>query len=188
MRECRCHRLLGRLNNWFQYWRRYWFIALMSVFSIVSGLYLFFCITPKDISNGLVCITISISLWGWLVSKKHTDENIIKNKRIEYLCEAYELIALATARSPTEDPNYSEFTIGLEKAVAIIQLHGDIQEHDQIYQLVEEFNKIKDGTSQEIKFDDLLTTLRNNLRKQLLLPEIHKPIIPFRAKKNSSLK
>lgn len=135
-------------------------------------------------SKLLTSVSIFIAILGWYASAEKDRENNNRNKRLEYLSTAYEGISLFVDRNPNSDCEedkkaYEKYLDGFEKAVEIIQLHGNLKEIDLICDLVERANDHREGRK-SIPLNKLLIILRKELRKELLLESTDRPIIHIR--------
>ena len=134
-------------------------------------------------SKLLTSASIFIAVLGWYANAEKDRKNNNRNKRLEYLSAAYEGISLFVDRYPHSDCEedkkaYEKYLDGFEKAIEMIQLHGNLKEIDLICDLVEIHNNPKGRTS--IPLDNLLTILRRELRKELLLESTDRPITHIR--------
>lgn len=140
--------------------------------------------SEKDFAPKLLTsASIFIAMLGWYVNAEKDRENNNRNKRLEYLTTAYEGISLFVDRNSNPDHEedkkaYGKYLDGFEKAIEMIQLHGNLKEIDLICDLVEIHNNPKGKTS--IPLHNLLTILRRELRKELLLESTDRPITHIR--------
>ncbi len=151
--------------NFLNYWKRYWLIICVIMFTSSYGLHLI--LDNEEIGSGLTAILISVAILGWLISARNADENLRRIKRVEYLSSAYMGIALYVKRSPNNS-EYNSYLDGVEKAFTIIQLYGNRNEIKLVSEIIEQYNASND---RNIQCDTLLNMLRDSLRKELLLPK-----------------
>lgn len=170
-------RIVTNIVNFINYWKRY---SLIIAGSITSGCYGFYLLLNSDeIGSGLTAMTISVAILGWLISARSADENLRRIKRIEYLSNAYEGIALYLRRDPL-CAEYNSYLDGLEKSFTIIQLYGKRKEIKLVCSIIEQYNLSDD---RNIQCDALLNMLRDNLRKELLLPKAVKYVRTMRVER-----
>jgi hypothetical protein len=121
-------------------------------------------------------ITTLVVIIGWYVvhffTAKRDQENKKREIRVQYLIEAFRLLANASQRKP--EPN-SQYFRDMESAVADIQLLGTESQIESLNAFLKEFASKGSGS-----LDDLLSDLRNDLRHELKLPEIKEKVRWFR--------
>ena len=169
--------LVTDIVNFFNYWKKYWLIIVGCIASAAYGFHLL--VTRNEVGSGLPAITISVAILGWLISARSADENLRRIKRVEYLSNAYEGIALYLRRD-SSCPEYNTYLDGLEKSFTIIQLYGERKEMKLVCSIIEQYNLSND---RNIQCDALLNMLRDNLRKELLLPKAVKYVRTMRVER-----
>lgn len=170
---------LNAMLNFFNYWKRYLIIIVFSAFTTLYGVHLI--LNTKETGSGLMAITISVAILGWLISFRNADENIRRIKRIEYLSTAYEGIALYLGRDPNSS-DYNDYLDGLERSFTIIQLYGTRKEIKLVCEIIEQYNISNDKM---VQCDTLLNILRDGLRKELLLPKALRYVRTMRVERSS---
>ncbi len=121
-------------------------------------------------------ITTIVAITGWCVvhffSAKRDQENKKREIRVQYLIEAFRLLANASQRKP--EPN-SQYFCDMESAVADIQLLGTESQVENLNIFLKEFASEGKGS-----LDNLLSDLRDDLRHELKLLEIEEKVRWFR--------
>lgn len=92
----------------------------------------------------------------WLTSRREK-KNSLQQQRIQYLIEAYRAFAKSN-----HHPHLYEVADDLEQAIADIQLLGSPKLIDLVQQFAHEL-----GTKEEASLDEVLSTIRENLRAEL---------------------
>lgn len=95
------------------------------------------------------------------------------------LINIYKNITYAIDRMPIDEFENFIFFKYFEDALTDIQLFGTQKQIDICFKMIDDFNK-----DQKFSFNELLTDLRSDIRKDLGLEEINYPIIPIRFKPN----
>lgn len=171
-----------------------WLPHLSCVFATLGTLFLLYIcyLTFSDGKYGDLFTGFSIfaAIAGWQVNAQKERESTLFNKRIEYLSEAYAAIALFVDRKPEPIERdyfleYNKHLEGIEKATAMIQLYGEPEEIKSICEKIKGFKNSDDPKIKKIEFNDLLSSLRNSLRKALSLPHVCEPVISLRLKRNA---
>ena len=114
----------------------------------------------------LVAIFIPVVSWAlvYYSTKRRDDKNKLRDERIQYLTEAFRLLAKAPWH-----PRIHEIGAELNTAVAIIQFYGTERQVDLIQQFVKEF-----AATRKAALDPLLDDLRRELRRELGLSQMEK--------------
>lgn len=172
--------VITHLLNFFNYWKKYWLILLGSASSAFYGFHLL--LDTEEVGSGLIAISVSVAILGWIISARSADENLRRIKRIEYLSQAYEGIALYLRRDPLS-PEYNTYLDGLEKSFTIIQLYGNRKEIRLVCSIITQYNLSDD---RNIQCEELLNMLRDSLRKELLLPKALKYVHTMRVERTSA--
>ncbi len=172
-------KVFTNVTNFVNYWKKFSFIIITSVGISWYGVHLI--LDKEDTGNGLTAMIVSVAILGWLISAKSADENLRRIKRVEYLSEAYEGIALYLRRDSNQK-DYNDYLDGLEKSFTIIQLFGNRKEIKMVCEIIEKYNASDEGT---IQCDTLLNILRDNLRKELQLPKALRYVRTMRISRNS---
>ncbi|MBY0281087.1 MAG: hypothetical protein K2W94_02910 [Alphaproteobacteria bacterium] len=108
---------------------------------------------------------------GWQEDREKDRENTRNNMRLQYLSDAYILIADFVQRNPLNAEEFKKHAQNIEKAADLINLFGTEEE-------ITEFEKFALDASipnKQANLDRILQMLRNRLRKELSLPEIMHP-------------
>jgi hypothetical protein len=122
----------------------------------------------------LAAVVIAIAGWfvgSWLNANRDR-ANKQREIRLQYQIQTYRLLALAVQRKPEPGSKYFR---DMESAVADIQLFGTESQISAIHTFLQEFSTKHKGS-----FNDLLTQLRNDLRKELDLPPASGDVRYFR--------
>ncbi|MDP3371524.1 MAG: hypothetical protein Q8S21_01315 [Candidatus Paracaedibacteraceae bacterium] len=170
-------KMFSNIFFFFRYWKKFWFIILCSAITTFYGLDLL--LEYKEVGSGLTAIAISVAIMGWLTSARGADENMRRIKRIEYLSNAYEGIALYLRRDP-KSIDYNIYLDGLEKSFTIIQLYGKRKEIKLVCSIIEQYNLSEE---KNIQCDTLLNMLRDGLRDELLLPKATRYVRTMRVER-----
>ena len=122
-------------------------------------------------------VTTIVAVIGWFFAHRlaaaRDRENKRREQRIHYLVEAFRRLATVGNR-----PDLSEFADELESAIADIQLFGTPEQIKKVQAFTKEM-----GEKHEVSLNDLLTDLRQNLRKELGLPEVERKMWWLRVKR-----
>lgn len=123
--------------------------------------------------NGLtlsLVITSLITILGWMAGNYLDSERDRKNKLREikttYLIDAYRKLAYSAVRTT----NYEHFKFDMEAAVADIQLFGT---KEQVNELLASIEDMKRHSNLGLDVNRLITLIRNELRKEILLDTIN---------------
>ena len=108
------------------------------------------------LSSSFVAGIAGAFLGHWL-SNLREKRNRLQEQRIQYLVDAYRAFAKAN-----HHPRLYEVADDLEQAIADVQLLGS----SELIGLVQKFANDM-GTRQEAELDDILVTIRKNLRAEL---------------------
>ena len=108
------------------------------------------------LSSSLVGGAVGAILGNWLSSRRERKHRL-QEQRIQYLISAYRAFSKAN-----HHPRLYEVADDLEQAVADIQLLGS----PGLISLAQKFSE-EMGRKQEAGLDDVLFTIRNELRKEL---------------------
>jgi hypothetical protein len=100
---------------------------------------------------------IAGALVGHWLTNRREKKNRLQEQRIQYLVDAYRAFAKAN-----HHPRLYEVADDLEQAIADVQLLGS----PELIRLVQKFANDM-GTRQEAELDDILVTIRKNLRAEL---------------------
>lgn len=173
-------KLHTNIYNFFNYWKKFWFVISFSFTTLFYGFHLL--LTNKNPGSGLTSIAITVAVLGWLMYARTADENLRRLKRVEFLSTAYEGIALYVRKDPSHT-EYNACLDALEKSLAIIQLYGKRSEIKLVCVIIEQFNNSDD---KNIQCDALLIMLRDGLRKELLLPKAVPYIRTIRFERKSA--
>ncbi|WP_268846595.1 hypothetical protein [Flavobacterium aestivum] len=118
-------------------------------------------------------ITALVTIFGWyivhLFSAKRDRKNKQRELRVNYLIEAWRKLEYASNRKGVDAKEY------VEKPIADIQLFGTKKQIELTIKIANELAE-KNGTN----LIELLTELRQDLRKELNLQQIEMPIKVFR--------
>lgn len=121
-------------------------------------------------------LTMAIAFVGWHtvdnLAAKRDRANKQRDLRIEYLISAYSKLANASWRDPKPK---SQYFADMETAMADIQLFGTDSQIENAKTMMNEFQKT--GSS---SLNELLRDLRNDLRREMDLPEIEGKVQWFR--------
>jgi hypothetical protein len=121
-------------------------------------------------------ITTLVAIIGWYVAhffaSKRDQEKKNREVRIQYLIEAYRLLANASNRKP--EPK-SQYFRDMESAVADIQLFGTDSQVTKLNAFLNEFERTKKGP-----LDPLLSDLRDDLREEMKLSGLKESVKWFR--------
>ena len=131
-------------------------------------------INPKQSAPFVLAAIVAVAGWfiGHSLSVERDRANKQRDLRIEYLIDAYRRLANASWRPP--EPG-SQYFRDMESAIADIQLFGTESQIGQAKNFMSEFQKTGRGP-----LDKLLNNLRNDLRKEMNLPEIKANVQWFR--------
>ncbi|MBI1762651.1 MAG: hypothetical protein HYR56_14550 [Acidobacteria bacterium] len=128
----------------------------------------------------LLITTITVVV-GWVIAHRLNAARDLQNKRreirVSYLIEAFRKIERG---SIPEAKAYKQEDF--ETAITDVQLFGSVEQVDLAHQFAEAASK-GEGAS----LDLLLLSLRNELRKELDLDEVTKPVRPFRIQTKRKL-
>jgi hypothetical protein len=108
------------------------------------------------LSSSFVAGVTGAYIGHWLTYRREKKSRL-QQQRIQYLIDAYRAFARAN-----HHPRLYEVADDLEQAVADIQLLGS----PELIELVQKFAH-ELGTKQEASLDDVLMTIRKNLRSEL---------------------
>ena len=122
-------------------------------------------------------VTASVAIAGWFVAHRFSTDRDRANKqrdiRVNYLIQAYRDIGMAAQRPP----NSEQFN-KLESAFHDVQLFGTPAQLDKLQSAIVVWKT--DGGAD---MNDLLSDLRDDLRKELNLPKSDASLVFFRARK-----
>lgn len=122
-------------------------------------------------------VTTVIAVIGWLIAHRlaaaRDRESKRREERIKYLVEAFRRLATVGNR-----PNLSEFADELESAIADIQLFGTPEQIKKVQAFTKEMDE-----KHKASLNDLVTDLRQDLRKELRLPEVEGKMWWLRVKR-----
>lgn len=108
-------------------------------------------------------VTVLVALFGWLVIHRLTAWRDRVNHRrqiqTDYLISAFQRLANSANRPPSTSSVYFK---DMESAIADIQLFGNLQDVEIVNSFLEEFS-----SKGQASLDQLLSTLRDKLRKEL---------------------
>ncbi len=131
-----------------------------------------------------LALTAIIAVGGWFIGHQLSAERDRINKqreiRVGYLINAYRRLANASMRQPEKGSQYYR---DMESAMADIQLFGKESQINQAKHFMEEFQKTGKGP-----LDELLNTLRDDLRKEMNLSKVKTNIQWFRPEGAPDLK
>jgi 2-oxoglutarate dehydrogenase complex dehydrogenase (E1) component-like enzyme len=112
-------------------------------------------------------VTVGLALAGWWISYFTTLRRDRAQKKrdlkVQYLIEAYRRLENAAHRNPLSRENKNE----MESAMADIQLFGSQEQVELVVRYAQEF-----ANQGSAGLDDLLKSLRRDLRKELDLGEV----------------
>ncbi|MGY0626869.1 MAG: hypothetical protein ACW7DS_14275 [Paraglaciecola chathamensis] len=120
-----------------------------------------------DLDYIKIIVTIVLAVIGWMVGNYFTTRRDVANKRrelvITHLIEAYHIITNEVShREESEERN-----LKLEHLLSDIQLFGSQEQIAIVKQLADDV-----AAGGVFELNPLIASLRNDLRKQLNLPEI----------------
>ena len=121
-------------------------------------------------------VTVAIAIGGWYVvdilAVKRDRANKQRDLRSEYLITTFNKLANASWREPKPGSQY--FT-DMETAIADIQLFGTHSQITKAGAMIDEFQRTRSAS-----LDELLRDLRDDLRREMDLPEIEENVRWFR--------
>jgi hypothetical protein len=124
-------------------------------------------------------VTTIVAIFGWIAAHRFNSRRDFLNKRrelrIQYLIEAYRRLEAASNAS-----NPQERQADIESALADIQLLGTLKQIQLAVKFMDEFSKR--GTA---SLDELLSSLRKNLRLELSLEETSLSVKYLRFENNT---
>jgi hypothetical protein len=128
-----------------------------------------------------IFITASTVVAGWVVGHYFTSMRDRRNKKrdltIQHLINAY-MVLTNEVTQRIQTPERKKL---LEKIISEIQLFGSPEQVRMAKQLADDIVKKID-----FEFDDLVNSLRNDLRKQLILPPIEGNVMWLRFKEENN--
>lgn len=121
-------------------------------------------------------LTAGLTLFGWYkadgFAAKRDRANKQRDLRIEYLINSYSKLANASQRKPISG---SQYFADMESAMADIQLFGTNSQVTKAKAMMDEFQRTGRGP-----LNELLRELRDDLRREMNLPEIDEDVQWFR--------
>jgi hypothetical protein len=129
-------------------------------------------ILSLSVGNWIGIFAVVVGVFSWFVSNKLSSKRDFANKqseiRLNYLIEAYDAIAMSSQRPPAV-----EYDKMIEAAIAKIQLFGTTDQIALVHQFVDNYGASGvSGNRPQASVDDLLFSLRNQLRAELRLAPV----------------
>jgi len=125
-------------------------------------------------------ITAILTILGWYAAHRlaawRDRANKRREQRITFLVDAFRRLAAAA-----HHPNIFEIANEIESAVTDIQLFGSVEQVKKVQFFVQAFAELK-----KADIDELLASLRDDLRKELDLPALHGKIYFLKILKKGS--
>lgn len=126
--------------------------------------------------NWSLTVPLLVGVLGWFIAHRLAAARDRANKRreiqVSYLIEAFRRLGKGV------QGRVFDYASDFESAVLDVQLFGDATQIESVQKFVQEFAK-----KQEASLDELLSHLRNDLRRELRLPPVENKIWWLRLEK-----
>ncbi|MCL4503411.1 MAG: hypothetical protein M1438_16420 [Deltaproteobacteria bacterium] len=121
-------------------------------------------------------IPLLVAVLGWFIAHRLAAARDRANKRrevrVSYLIEAFRRLGKGV------HGRVFDYAADFESAVLDVQLFGNLAQIESVQKFVQEF-----ANKHEASLDELLSHLRNDLRKELRLPEVEDKLWWLRLEK-----